>query len=119
MIYHTWGLSVLGAIMVMIGLTFLVFAVWSWAPWLALHFVIFPPIITLGLFVGVILFVIGLILIASYKTEKKHLNDLGEIVGLLYGGFMIYMWLTDYILVPIFKSIGIDIMAEVKPLFYF
>ncbi|MHA1298054.1 MAG: hypothetical protein ACTSO9_01265 [Candidatus Helarchaeota archaeon] len=110
--------DILGAIILMIGFTLLVFAVWYWMPILALHIPIYKDYITVGLIVGCVAFVIGLILIKKYETQEKHLNDVGEIIGLIYGGFMIYVWFTNLIIVPLLKGLGIDVLALIDPWYF-
>ena len=107
--------DLLGGIILAFGYTLLVFSVWYWAPIIALHIPIYKDFITIGLITGCIAVVIGIILMKKYTSEQKHLNDIGEILGLIYGGFMIYVWFTNIIIVPLLRSVGINIMAQIDP----
>lgn len=106
--------DIIGAIILMLGMTLFVFAIWYWAPYIALHIPIAPPV-TVGLILGIILFVIGLIVIAANKTWKTYYNDLSEIVGLLYGGLMIYVWIAEYVIVPVLEAMGLNIKGVITP----
>ncbi|MHA1377955.1 MAG: hypothetical protein ACTSRG_06200 [Candidatus Helarchaeota archaeon] len=112
--------DVLGAIILMIGYTLLVFSIWYWMPILALQIPlpIYKDYITVGLIVGSIAFLIGIILIKKYEVQEKHLNDLGEILGLMYGGLMLYVWFTDIIMIPLLQSLGINLLAQIDPWYF-
>ncbi len=108
--------DVIGAIITMLGFTLLVFAVWYWAPFLALNFPIIPqfPYVTWGLIIGSVALIIGIILIKKYQTTERHLNDVGEIIGPIFGGFMIYVWVIELLIVPLLELLGVNIIAQVK-----
>lgn len=105
--------DVLGGAVAMGGYTLMVFSVWYWAPWFALFIYVYAHIVTVGLIIGAACLGIGLILIKVYKVQQKYLNDLGEIVGIIYGGFMIYLWLADLLLIPLLKGLGINLLAQI------